>query len=90
MMVIVNILSETGIFQFLAIKFAKLVKGRPVWILVLFTGITAVFSSFLNNVTTVLILVPVSLFIADELGLDPFPFLISEIMTSNPYPSVIF
>ncbi len=83
MMVIVNILSKTGVFQFLAIKSAKLVKGRPVWILVLFTGITAVFSSFLNNVTTVLILVPVSLLIADELQIDPFPFLLSEIMASS-------
>ncbi|HHT9145956.1 MAG: ArsB/NhaD family transporter [Candidatus Brocadiaceae bacterium] len=83
MMVIVNILSKTGVFQFLAIKSAKLVRGKPVWILILFTSITAVFSSFLNNVTTVLILVPVSLFIADELGLDPFPFLLSEIMASS-------
>ncbi len=83
MMVIVHILSKTGAFQFLAIKAAKLVKGRPLWILVLFTGITAIFSSFLNNVTTVLILVPVSLFIADELKLDPFPFLLSEIMASS-------
>ncbi len=83
MMIIVNILSKTGIFQFLAVKSAKLVKGRPVWILVLFASITAAFSSFLNNVTTVLILVPVSLFIADELGLDPFPFLLSEIMASS-------
>ncbi len=83
MMVIVNILSKTGIFQFLAIKSAKLVRGKPVWILILFTSITAVYSSFLNNVTTVLILVPVSLFIADELGLDPFPFLLSEIMASS-------
>jgi Na+/H+ antiporter NhaD/arsenite permease-like protein len=83
MMVIVHILSKTGAFQFLAIKAAKLVKGRPLWILVLFTGITAIFSSFLNNVTTVLILVPVSLFIADELKLDPFPFLLSEIIASS-------
>ena len=71
MMIIVHILSKTGAFQFLAIKAAKLVKGRPLWILVLFTGITAIFSSFLNNVTTVLILVPVSLFI---LSWTPFRF----------------
>ncbi|BBO19179.1 Na+/H+ antiporter NhaD [Candidatus Brocadia pituitae] len=83
MMVIVNILSKTGVFQFLAIKSAKLARGRPVWILVLFTGITTVFSSFLNNVTTVLILIPVSLLIADELKIDPFPFLLSEIMASS-------
>lgn len=83
MMIIVNILSKTGVFQFLAIKSAKLAKGRPLWILILFTSITALFSTFLNNLTTVLILVPVSLFIADELELDPFPFLLSEIMASS-------
>jgi Na+/H+ antiporter NhaD/arsenite permease-like protein len=83
MMIIVNILSKTGIFQFLAIKSAKLTKGRPLWILVLFTSITAAFSSFLNNITTVLLLVPITLFIADELELDPFPFLLSEIIASS-------
>ncbi len=83
MMIIVNILSKTGLFQFLAIKSAKLAKGKPLVILIFFTGITAVLSAILDNVTTVLLLVPVTLFIADELGLDPFPFLISEIMASN-------
>ncbi len=83
MMIIVNILSKTGIFQFLAIKSAKLTKGNPLWILVLFTAITAAFSSFLNNITTVLLLVPITLFIADELKLDPFPFLLSEIIASS-------
>ncbi|HHT9110923.1 MAG TPA: SLC13 family permease [Candidatus Brocadiaceae bacterium] len=83
MMIIVNILGKTGIFQFLAIKSAKLAKGKPPVILVFFACITAVLSAFLDNVTTVLLLVPVTLFIADELELDPFPFLISEIMASN-------
>jgi len=83
MMIIVNILSKTGIFQFLAIKSAKLAKGKPFLILIFFTCITAIFSAFLDNVTTVLLLVPVTLFIADELELDPFPFLISEVMASN-------
>lgn len=83
MMIIVNILSKTGLFQFLAIKSAKLAKGKPFLILIFFTCITALFSAILDNVTTVLLLVPVSLFIADELELDPFPFLISEVMASN-------
>lgn len=83
MMIIVNILSKTGLFQFLAIKSAKLAKGKPFLILLFFTVITAVLSAILDNVTTVLLLVPVSLFIADELELDPFPFLISEVMASN-------
>ena len=70
-------------FQFLAIKSAKLAKGKPFLILLFFTIITAVLSAILDNVTTVLLLVPVTLFIADELELDPFPFLISEVMASN-------
>lgn len=83
MMIIVNILSKTGLFQFLAIKSAKLAKGKPFLILIFFTSITAMLSAILDNVTTVLLLVPVTLFIADELELDPFPFLISEVMASN-------
>jgi Na+/H+ antiporter NhaD/arsenite permease-like protein len=83
MMIIVNILSKTGIFQFLAVKVAKLAKGKPTLILIFFAFITAILSSLLDNVTTVLLLVPVTLFISDELELDPFPFLLSEIMASN-------
>ncbi|OQY99997.1 MAG: hypothetical protein B6D35_07985 [Candidatus Brocadia sp. UTAMX2] len=83
MMIIVNILSKTGLFQFLAIKSAKLAKGKPFLILIFITCITAALSAILDNVTTVLLLVPVSLFLADELEVDPFPFLLSEIMASN-------
>lgn len=83
MMIIVNILSKTGIFQFLAVKSAKIAKGDPFLILIFFALITAFLSAMLDNVTTVLLLVPVTLYIADELGLDPFPFLITEIMASN-------
>ena len=83
MMIIVNILSKTGLFQFLAVKVAKMAKGNPSLILIFFACITAILSALLDNVTTVLLLVPVTLFIADELGLDPFPFLISEVMASN-------
>lgn len=83
MMIIVNILSKTGIFQFLAVKVAKLAKGKPLLILIFFAFVTAILSALLDNVTTVLLLVPVTLFIADELELDPFPFLLSEVMASN-------
>lgn len=83
MMIIVNITSKTGLFQFLAIKAAKLAKGKPFLILIFFSCITGILSAILDNVTTVLLLVPVTLFIADELELDPFPFLISEVMASN-------
>lgn len=83
MMIIVDILRKTGIFQFIAIKSAKLAQGRPFPILVFFACITAFASALLDNVTTVLLLVPVALFIAEELELDPFPFMISEVMACN-------
>lgn len=83
MMIIVDILKKTGIFQFVAIKSAKLAQGRPFPILVFFACITALASALLDNVTTVLLLVPVALFIAEELELDPFPFMISEVMACN-------
>ena len=83
MMIIVDILKKTGIFQFIAIKSAKLAKGKPFTILVFFACITAFASALLDNVTTVLLIVPVALFIAEELELDPFPFMISEIMACN-------
>jgi len=83
MMIIVDILKKTGIFQFIAIKSAKLAKGKPFPILVFFACITAIASALLDNVTTVLLIVPVALFIAEELELDPFPFMISEVMACN-------
>lgn len=83
MMIIVNILKKTGIFQFVAIKSAKLARGKPFLILIFFACITAVASAFLDNVTSVLLLIPVTLFIAEELELDPFPFLITEVMACN-------
>ncbi|MDR4507060.1 MAG: ArsB/NhaD family transporter [Candidatus Brocadiaceae bacterium] len=83
MMIIVNILKKTGIFEFVAIKSAKLARGRPFLILVFFACLTAFASALLDNVTSVLLLIPVTLFIAEELELDPFPFLITEIMACN-------
>ncbi|KKL75727.1 hypothetical protein LCGC14_2052020, partial [marine sediment metagenome] len=67
MMIIVNIFSKTGIFQYLAIKSAKLAKGEPFRIMIIFALITAFASALLDNVTTVLLLVPVILLIAAEL-----------------------
>ena len=83
MMIIVAISQKTGMFQYLAIKSAKLVKGEPWWILVMLTLTTAIFSAFLDNVTTVLLIVPITLLITDELKIDPYPFLFMEILASN-------
>lgn len=83
MMIIVGITKETGLFQYIAIKAAKLVKGDPVKILILLALITAFFSAVLDNVTTVLILTPVSILIAVELGISPLPYVISNAIASN-------
>lgn len=83
MMIIVGITKQTGIFQYVAIKSAKLVKGDPIKIMILFALITAVFSALLDNVTTVLILTPVIILISIELHLDPIPFVITSAMASN-------
>jgi Na+/H+ antiporter NhaD/arsenite permease-like protein len=83
MMVIINITKTTGLFQFVAIKTAKAARGDPLSILILLSLITALFSSFLDNVTTVLILSPVTILIAVELGITPVPFIICLAMASN-------
>lgn len=83
MMIIVGILKNTGIFEFLAIYSAKKVKGDPWKIILSFCIITTVTSSILDNVTTVLLIVPMTFVITDTLGLDPMPFLIPEIISSN-------
>jgi Na+/H+ antiporter NhaD/arsenite permease-like protein len=83
MMIIVGITKKTGLFQYMAIKVAKIAKGDPMMILILLSLLTAVFSALLDNVTTVLILTPVSILIAVELGLSPIPFVIAEAIASN-------
>ncbi|MDR0567960.1 MAG: ArsB/NhaD family transporter [Spirochaetaceae bacterium] len=83
MMIIINITKTTGLFQYVAIKTAKAVRGNPLKILILLTLITAVFSAFLDNVTTMLILSPVTILIAVELGINPKPFIICMAIGSN-------
>ena len=83
MMIIINIMTKTGVFQYVAIKCAKLAKGEPFRIMILFAVITAIGSAFLDNVTTVLLLVPVTLFIAEQLEINPIPYLITEALASN-------
>jgi len=83
MMVIVAISQKTGMFQYVAIKAAKVVKGSPWGILVMLSVVTAVFSAFLDNVTTVLLIAPVTLLITDALGVRPYPYLFAQILASN-------
>lgn len=83
MMVIINLMRPTGIFEYIAIKSAKLGKGEPFRIMAIFAVVTAVLSALLDNVTTVLLITPVTIFIADALEVDPIPYLISCALSSN-------
>ena len=83
MMIIVSITRETGVFQFIAIRAAKWAKGDPITIVIVLSAATAVLSALLDNVTTVLLIVPVTLLIAESLETDPVPFVCCEIIASN-------
>jgi len=83
MMLIVNITRRSGLFQYVAIWAAKKVDARPWGILLMMSIVTAVFSAFLDNVTTVLLTVPVTLLITDELKVKPYPYLFAQIITSR-------
>src|SRR5262245_56315607 len=83
MMVLVAISRKSGMFEYLAIWSAKKAKARPWAILLLMSVTTAVLSAFLDNVTTVLLIAPVTLVIARELKVPPYPFLFAEIFASN-------
>ena len=83
MMILVGITSKTGVFQFAALKSAKFAKGDPIKILIVLSLLTAFASAFLDNVTTVLLIVPVTFSITRLLGVNPVPFLISEVLFSN-------
>ncbi|RKZ70277.1 MAG: hypothetical protein DRQ44_01140 [Gammaproteobacteria bacterium] len=83
MMIIVGITRDSGVFQYLAIRSAKVVKGDPWGILVMLMFVTAVLSAMLDNVTTVLLIAPVTLLITDTLKLSAYPYLFAEIFASN-------
>lgn len=83
MMVLVALLEPTGFFQYLAVWAARASRGKPVRLLVLLGSITTVLSMFLDNVTTVVLIAPVTILICEILGMNPIPYLISEALLSN-------
>lgn len=83
MMIIVNITSETGLFNYLAVWAAKKVKADPIKLLIVLSALTAICSAFLDNVTTVLLTVPITFSITSQLKVPVQPFLIAQIMASN-------
>jgi Na+/H+ antiporter NhaD/arsenite permease-like protein len=83
MMVIINLMRPTGFFEYIAIKSAKVAKGAPFRVMAMLSIVTAVLSALLDNVTTVLLIAPVTFLIADALEIDPIPFLLAEVFASN-------
>lgn len=83
MMLIAGVLRRTGVFGWLAIRTVRVARGEPLAILLLLSGVIAVLSAFLDNVTAIVILIPVTLYIATTLGLSPIPFVLAEVLASN-------
>jgi len=83
MMIVVGLFKETGFFQYMAVKAAKLARGK-LWVLLVYLGlVTSLVSMLLDNVTTIIIMVPVTLSMADILKVSAIPFLVSEVLLSN-------
>lgn len=83
MMLFVACVKESGLFEYVAIRSAKLCKGQPWLIMVAFCIITAVFSALLDNVTTILLIGPMTIMLCRALDIDATAFLIAEILASN-------
>jgi Na+/H+ antiporter NhaD/arsenite permease-like protein len=83
MMIIVAVTRKSGVFEYVAIVAAKVVRGSPAGMLIMLSVVTAVFSALLDNVTTVLLIAPVTLAITREMEVPPYPFLFAEIFASN-------
>jgi len=83
MMLVVGLFKDTGFFQYLAIRAAKLARGKP-WLLLITLGlVTSIVSMVLDNVTTIIIVVPVTISLADVLGIPSFPLVMGEVLLSN-------
>lgn len=83
MMIIVGVLRQTGVFEYVAIRAVKKAGGRPFRVMVLLVLITAGASALLDNVTTVLLIAPVTLLVCNRIGVNPVPFLLAEVFASN-------
>lgn len=83
MMIIVNISTKSGVFNYVANEMLKLTKGHPLKILVVLSIFTAAVSAFLDNVTTVILIMPITFAIAKKLEINPLPYLLTEVFASN-------
>ena len=83
MMLIVRVTEPTGVYNYLAIRAGQLAKGRPLGVVLAMAGTTAILSAFLDNLTTILLVVPITFLLADALDIDPIPLILIEIISSN-------
>jgi Na+/H+ antiporter NhaD/arsenite permease-like protein len=83
MMIIVGLTEQTGIFTYLALRVAQLSAGRPLRLVFLLAAVTGVLSAFLDNLTAILLVVPITLLLADRLGISPIPLVLTEVIASN-------
>ena len=83
MMILVYLTQQTGIYDYIAIRAGQISKGRPLAVVIALAGTTAVLSAFLDNLTTILLIVPVTFLLADSLDIDPIPLIVIEVIASN-------
>jgi Na+/H+ antiporter NhaD/arsenite permease-like protein len=83
MMILVVLTQQTGVYDYIAIRAGQLSQGRPLWVVISLATTTAVLSAFLDNLTTILLIVPITFLLADALDIDPIPLIIIEVMASN-------
>jgi Na+/H+ antiporter NhaD/arsenite permease-like protein len=83
MMILVHLTQETGVYDYVAIRAGQLSRGRPFAVVLSLAATTALLSAFLDNLTTILLIVPVTFLLADALDLDPIPLIVIEIIASN-------
>ncbi len=83
MMILVYLTQQTGVYDYIAIRAGQFSKGRPLWVVLSLAGTTALLSAFLDNLTTILLVVPITFLLADALDIDPIPLIVIEVIASN-------
>jgi Na+/H+ antiporter NhaD/arsenite permease-like protein len=83
MMILVQVTQRTGIYDYIAIRAGQISRGNPFWVVMSLAGTTALLSAFLDNLTTILLVVPITFLLADTLDIDPIPLIIIEVIASN-------
>ena len=83
MMILVYLTQQTGVYDYIAVRAGQISKGRPLWVVISLAGTTALLSAFLDNLTTILLIVPITFLLADALDVDPIPLIVIEVISSN-------